>query len=467
MLLLPAESFLQPQARSPIVKISRTQQHHRYMTKNDDDDDYIDEDSLGDWRSFRMNLANSAASTSTTSSSIVDGIDLSGDSSSSSSSQLTTADDESPSSTTAPERPKSVSKQNELLLSAQNSALAKEYINGVWAHESSIPEVGGLVCRMPLESEIYRGSPDSFMYKKLQTFLESDEYDRTEDVTSRQQGRSSRSSSSSTTSQSMSFSALAAKTVFWYRGAEKLLKKEMVKIMSTANANGRIDPNELDEESLELLQLYMDHQSTWQEVCLVTEMNSENGKKGGGSKTITINRPMAFKLSKSMARLVLMGAYNQAGENVTRKERDGAETQNLVKFLGAFENQCAVYVGGPDDMDKPALLVHGIADLPGAVEISRGTGIYQGGLEAAIDGVLSGKYKPLDFRFFVGHTRYAKGQLEDAVTKGKYQPIACSRPLVLKQCIQLPKPLWHEVLEFCGGELKEISKLELAKREDL
>lgn len=62
----------------------------------------------------------------------------------------------------------------------------------------------------------------------------------------------------------------------------------------------------------------------------------------------------------------------------------------------------------------------------------------------AIDGVLSGKYKPLDFRFFVGHTRYTKGQLEDAVSKGKYQPIACSRPLVLKQCIQLPKPLWHE-----------------------
>ena len=231
---------------------------------------------------------------------------------------------------------------------------------------------------MPLESEIYRGSPDSFIYNKLQTFLKSDEYG-TEDVSTRKNTIGQRSSSSSTTSQSMSFSALAAKTVFWYRGAEKLLKQEMVKIMSTANTNGRIDPSELDEESLELLQLYMDHQSTWQEVCLVTEMNE-------GSKTITINRPMAFKLSKSMARLVLMGAY-QAGETdspvaVTRKERDGQETQNLVKFLSAFENQCAVYVGGPDDMDKPAVLVHGIEDLPGAVEISRGTGIYQGGLEA-------------------------------------------------------------------------------------
>mmetsp|Transcript_24944 Transcript_24944/g.49844 ORF Transcript_24944/g.49844 Transcript_24944/m.49844 type:complete len:487 (-) Transcript_24944:160-1620(-) len=469
MLLQSADSFLQPQARSPIISIAPTkQQQHRYMTNNDDDDDYIDEDSLGDWRSFRMNLANSA--TSTSSSSSIDGIDLSEDSPPSTaitSEEESSSSSSSTTSSSTKERPKSVSKQNEQLLSAQNSALAEEYINGVWAHESSIPEVGGLVCRMPLESEIYRGSPDSFMYQKLQTFLDSDDYDRTEDVTSRQQqGRSSRTSSS-TTSQSMSFSALAAKTVFWYRGAEKLLKKEILQIMATANANGRIDPSDLDEESLELLQLYMDHQSTWQEVCLVTEMSNE-GK--GGSKTITINRPMAFKLSKSMARLVLMGALlasENDSTNFVRKERDGGETQNLVKFLGAFENQCAVYVGGPDDMDKPAVLVHGIADLPGAVEISRGTGIYQGGLEAAIDGVLSGKYKPLDFRFFVGHTRYAKGQLEDAVTKGKYQPIACSRPLVLKQCIQLPKPLWHEVLEFCGGELKEISKLELTKREDL
>ena len=368
------------------------------MTNNDDDDDYIDEDSLGDWRSFRMNLANNPAGVSeaSTSSSSIDGIDLSSEDASSktiTSESATSSDTATTTSSSSSQRPKSVSKQNEQLLSAQNSALAEEYINGVWAHESSIPEVGGLVCRMPLESEIYRGSSDSVMHEKLTQFLASDEYDRTEDVTTRQQQQqkqqaSSRISSSSTASQSMSFSALAAKTVFWYRGAQKLLKNEITKIMSNVNANGRIDPNDLDEESLELLQLYMDHQSTWQEVCLVTEMDNsdDGGGKKGGSKTITINRPMAFKLSKSMARLVLMGAY-QAGEidspvSVTRTERDGGETQNLVKFLGAFENQCAVYVGGPNDMDKPAVLVHGIADLDGAVEISRGTGIYQGGLEA-------------------------------------------------------------------------------------
>ena len=61
------------------------------------------------------------------------------------------------------------------------------------------------------------------------------------------------------------------------------------------------------------------------------------------------------------------------------------ETQNIVKFLGAFENKCGVYVdaGGPGDMTNPAIIVYGIDDLPGAVEISPGTGTYRGGLEAA------------------------------------------------------------------------------------
>ena len=31
-------------------------------------------------------------------------------------------------------------------------------------------------------------------------------------------------------------------------------------------------------------------------------------------------------------------------------------------------------------------------------------------------------------------------------------PAACSRPLILKQCLQLPVPLWRELLQLMGGE---------------
>ena len=45
-----------------------------------------------------------------------------------------------------------------------------------------------------------------------------------------------------------------------------------------------------------------------------------------------------------------------------------------------------------------------------------------------------------------------------------YHPL---RPVALKQCLQLPKPLYHEVMELAGGRLSELSKLELLKRDDL
>ena len=90
-----------------------------------------------------------------------------------------------------------------------------------------------------------------------------------------------------------------------------------------------------------------------------------------------------------------------------------------------------------------------------------------GGLDAAIEGIMAGKYKPLDFRFFVGSNEYVNGELDAKVLAHKYQPVACARSVILKQCIQLPKPLWHEVIELCGGEMRELSHLEMMKREDL
>lgn len=107
-------------------------------------------------------------------------------------------------------------------------------------------------------------------------------------------------------------------------------------------------------------------------------------------------------------------------------------------------------MGGPDYQDEPAMLIHGIPNLSGAQEVAPGTNIYQGGLEAAVLGILNGHYKPLDFRFFLGRQSYdpvenpKRGALVKKVDDGVYQPIACARSLALKQCLGLPKPLWHE-----------------------
>jgi len=155
----------------------------------------------------------------------------------------------------------------------------------------------------------------------------------------------------------------------------------------------------------------------------------------GTATTLVLNRPMAMKLTENLARLVLNGAFVSTSRSQKR---------HFVNFMLAFGNECAVYVGGSQGQQEAAIMLHGISDLPGAVEISPNTGIYRGGLPAAIEGVLEGTYKPLDFRFFVGRHDYDESTLDVQVLLGKYQPIACARSLALKQCISLPKPLWHE-----------------------
>ena len=67
--------------------------------------------------------------------------------------------------------------------------------------------------------------------------------------------------------------------------------------------------------------------------------------------------------------------------------------------------------------------------------------------------VLAGEAHPLEFRWFVGrHTSLS-------TRGGEWRSLACARPLLLKRCQALPKPFWHELMELCGGECAELSRL--------
>ena len=228
----------------------------------------------------------------------------------------------------------------------------------------------------------------------------------------------------------------------WYGRSRDLIENQMKAIADMADEEGQIDATTLAEDYSEMLHLYLENQETWQEVCLVLERNTTTTKFDNAvdvsqsSKTVVLNRPMSFQLTESLGKLAYFGAYEL---KITPESAKG-----LTRFMMAFQEECAVYVGGPNDQGDPAILVHGIRDLPGAVEISPGANIYRGGLDAAVDGVLAGKYSPLEFRFFLGCHLYEESMLDVEVRLGKYQPAACARSLALKQCIALPKPLWHE-----------------------
>ena len=63
-----------------------------------------------------------------------------------------------------------------------------------------------------------------------------------------------------------------------------------------------------------------------------------------------------------------------------------------------------------------------------------------------------------DFRFFAGCLAWEPGQLEAEVARSAWHTAACSRTLVLKQCLQLPVPLWRESMCLLGGEYAEAAR---------
>ncbi|GAX12459.1 hypothetical protein FisN_24Hh033 [Fistulifera solaris] len=362
----------------------------------------IDVDSLGNWRDFRRSLGQSFSSSSS-----------------------------------VPEiRPAtSVSTENEAVLATQNEELALEYRNGVWAHETSVPELGGLMVRMPLEVELYRNHKHCILGKQFRNSLAANQPNTDEEDDDNRRT---------------------------WRKAHGLIQSQMLQLADKVKPSGELDAAKLSTKQSELLQMYLDHQETWQEVCLIYQ--KEEASSEATSCMVVLNRPMAMKLTENLAQLILFG--NPPVEDDQDEHLNEQEASQLVRFLLAFGSECGVYIGGPDQQDQPALLLHGFAELPGATEIANG--LYQGGLEAAMDGVLRGKYRALDFRFFVGrHECESPFSMELLVELGKYQPIAAARSLALKQCLSLPKPLWHEVLELCGGKWKEMSTWERTKKDTI
>lgn len=213
----------------------------------------------------------------------------------------------------------------------------------------------------------------------------------------------------------------------WFQMAERMYERELNVITGNAK-NGMLDPNDLEQDARILLEKYLHYKQTWQEVCLMLE----------STQALVINRPITRNINLSLAKLLLQGQSSSSDYPFGFEDR----------FVEAF-SEGAVYMGGPDLQDQPALVVHGIANLEGATELAPGTGIYLGGLEAAVDGVLEGAYQPLDFRFFLGRNVYeTSAVLTEKIEQGAYKAAACNRSLALKQCLGLPKPLWHEGMSF-------------------
>ncbi len=320
----------------------------------------------------------------------------------------------------------SVAPRNEALLELQSAALYEEYLAGGWVHEAPM-EVGGLLVSMPIEAQLAHlmrtpNADVSGWGERLRDKLASELPD------DREAGDAL-------------IESWAQNTAFTYRLAEGLVRETLTGIAARAT-DGVISLGSLGREEQALLKLYGDAQECWQQVSLVLSIDE------GRARAVALNRPLSKSIDRSLAQVLLMGV-------------DGADEQLADTFLRAFGAEAAVYLGGPEKQQTGGILVHGFEHLAGAREVSPGTRIYTGGERAAIEAVAAGEHAPLDFRWFVGRH---EGLTTDS---GAWRSLACARPIALKQCLGLPKPLWHETMELAGGECASLSKMEILKRSDL
>lgn len=226
----------------------------------------------------------------------------------------------------------------------------------------------------------------------------------------------------------------------WYEETQDLINDQLHDLAELSEDGQPIDMNDLKPNQQDFLQKFLRYQETWQEVCVIVDTKT----------SLVLNRPMALQLTENLAQLVVFGNSKQH--------------YDLKDFLQAFGKECGVYVGGPHGQDQPAMVLHGYPEIPGCTELAPQSGVYQGGdLLYITKKVLDGTYAALDFRFFVGKHCYK--HLRQPLSE--YQSVACHPQVVLNQCIQLATPLWHQVMELCGGQWSILSRHERLKRDDL
>jgi putative transcriptional regulator len=167
----------------------------------------------------------------------------------------------------------------------------------------------------------------------------------------------------------------------------------------------------------------------WQAVVLVVDITP------AGSVGLLLNRPTAMALARRPGGLPF--------------EIAGAPTGMQDAF-----GDCRVYRGGPVAQQVLHLL-HGHR-IDGAQQLV--PGVFLGGERDATARVGKGELDPAAFKFFAGATLWEAGALERECAKGAWIPVAAARPLILKQVLQLPTPLWRELLDLLGDDeaLREV-----------
>ena len=153
-----------------------------------------------------------------------------------------------------------VAPANENLLKSQSAVLYDEYLQGAWAHVAPQPEAGGLVVFLPLQSQLVHkmreGEGVSHWSDQLRERLVAD----VSTVDGDEAGNSPEALE-------RLLAQWGTNTVYTYRLADRLIN-EVLEVVSQKATNGQLSLSAVTADQRELLQLYIDAQSSWQEVAI-------------------------------------------------------------------------------------------------------------------------------------------------------------------------------------------------------
>jgi len=186
-------------------------------------------------------------------------------------------------------------------------------------------------------------------------------------------------------------------------------------------------------------------------VIFLVDYSPEKGAVG-----LILNRPTQFTLGAIS--FDITSPEDGQGKMPEVEDKDLEEKVNIPMFLR--ENR--VYFGGDVKSAASTLMaVHPFDEtiIPDAQKVVEG--VYCNGkwFELGEDRGPAVAIDAPKYKFFAQYAGWAPGQLESELdTDQVWIAAACSPELVLKQVIQLPKPLWREVLELMGGEYATMSK---------
>lgn len=301
----------------------------------------------------------------------------------------------------------------------------------VWAHPTLSPEVGGLLCAAPLQAQLVHqlrtnSDPEASPWaaelgRRLDASL--DELDERLDALERERW--------------------LEKTPYLYTLATTMANEAFKSMGLSFQASAAQRVKKLWEAQQRALSIRL-------RVCLVLDVDAD----GHTCRGLSLSQPLAWGLCHEdrldVARRLLYGAPHGDRDAAAVGTTDDDDV--AAQFIAAFGGTSVIYKGGPDGHSLPGVCVHGLPGrVDGSKELAPGTGVYLADVTAATQAVLDGRAPPEAFRIFAG---WHEGL---SVADGAWVAAACSPSLVLRQSTGLITPLWHEVLDLCGGEYAEMS----------